>query len=205
MSDYQHDIFLSYRRLGNATDWIKDHLIPVLKSALAQELGRDPEIYFDNQLEGAMTWPVTLGSHLARSRVLVCLWSKTYLKSQWCSKELALIWEREKKLQLRTPQHPHGITAVYTIHDGETIPETLKICQTLAITEFFNPMMRLDSPTREGFFNLICQHADTLATMIQNAPAFDETWETNCTEAFFDQFYDALPADANPSPPRYTR
>jgi hypothetical protein len=204
MHDYEYDIFLSYRRLGAASDWVKNHFKPVLKSALAPELGRDPEIYFDNRVETGATWPVELGRNLGRSRILICLWSRTFLSSEWCKKELNLMWKREQILGLRTPAHPNGVVAVSIIHDGETMPDELSISQRSEIAEFYNPMMRIDSPKRESFFTKMQSCAAGIAEMIECAPPFDETWEHEAAEEVYEVYLAGQPP-RQPTQPRYTQ
>lgn len=204
LSDYEFDIFLSYRRLGDASEWVGTHFVPVLKNVLSQELGRNPKIFFDSRIETGSTWPVDLGRCLGRSRILICLWSRTFLLSEWCKKELNLMWTREKALGLRSPTQPHGVVALSIVHDGETIPDELGICQNAEIIEFFNPMMRDDSPTRERFFSHMQSCAVGLAEMIENAPPYQESWEKAAVNELYQTFF--LPeASRQPLPPRFTR
>ena len=87
--DYTYDVFISYPRRGETSVWVQTHFEPALRHCLALELDRDPKIYFDQKLKPGATWTIELGRKLARSRVLVSLWTRNYLRSEWCALELA--------------------------------------------------------------------------------------------------------------------
>src|SRR5450755_2382085 len=106
---YQHDIFISYRRNAEAFIWIKDHFLPLLTLHVELELGRAPSIYVDDQIESGASWPVSLGTALGGSRVLIPLWSGNYLSSVWCTEELSHMLGREREAKLRTVERPHGV------------------------------------------------------------------------------------------------
>lgn len=99
LPDYDHDIFISYSRVGATSVWLERHLVPMLSERLELELGRTPSIFFDKALSAGGTWPVELGRKLARSRILMALWSKPYLTSSWCAREMAVMRAREDKLK----------------------------------------------------------------------------------------------------------
>ena len=55
---YQYDIFISYRRLGDARSWIDNYFVPLIENHLSQELGRKPMIFIDSQIETGDSWPI---------------------------------------------------------------------------------------------------------------------------------------------------
>ena len=150
MQDYRHDIFISYSRVGATSQWLERHLVPMLSERLELELGRDASIYFDSALSAGGTWPVQLGQALARSRILLALWSKPYLTSEWCARELAIMRAREDKLNLRSPAKPNGTIFISVIHDGETMPDTLNMIQTSEIKEFYNCLLYTSPSPRDA-------------------------------------------------------
>src|SRR5687767_2921927 len=103
---YTHDIFISYRRNPETVAWIKDHLVPLLEMRLEQELGKIPDIFFDEELEAGGTWPVDLATELSCSKVLLSLWSASYLHSGWCALELAQMYAREQAHNCRSVENP---------------------------------------------------------------------------------------------------
>src|SRR5206468_1272389 len=113
-----HDVFISYRRDDLTRAWIEKHFIPLLSTHVFLELGRHPDFYIDVQLESGTTWPLSLGTALGTSRIIIPLWSKTYLNSIWCSSEISHMLEREIKTGSRTVQKPGGLVFPTVIHDG---------------------------------------------------------------------------------------
>ncbi|MEM6542838.1 MAG: TIR domain-containing protein, partial [Bacteroidota bacterium] len=131
--DYLYDVFISYPRRGETSKWVEDHFFPALYHCLSLELDREPKIYFDKMLEQGSTWPIELGNNLASSRILLSLWTRNYLNSEWCSLELAHMLAREKENRLRTMDNPKGIISLPIIHDGDTIPTFLNKIQKIEI------------------------------------------------------------------------
>lgn len=93
--------FLSYaRRDAKGNPWLEDFY-----TRLAQEIGRaaglpasieETEIgFYDKEgLEPGVKWPDALAEALQSSRVLVCLYSRSYFKSEYCGKEFAVFSSR---------------------------------------------------------------------------------------------------------------
>jgi hypothetical protein len=200
---YLHDVFISYRRDPQVVLWIREHFVPLLQLRLGYELGNAPDIYTDERIEAASTWPVELANELASSRILISLWSKNYLNSRWCSLELAHMVARERSYNCRTPANPSGIVVFAVVHDGETIPHDLQIVQRIEIQKSFNVRMRRDSPRAEELDAIITDSAPGIASAIQNAPEFKPSWSEEAARAFFDQFHQGtLPSQL--SVPRFT-
>jgi hypothetical protein len=187
--DYAHDIFISYRRDPEVVSWIQDHLVPLLRLHVGHELGDPPNIYTDQRIEGGATWPVDLGIALARSKVLISLWSGNYLHSKWCTLELAHMVAREKGEGCRTPQNSLGVVFFLIVHDAESIPADLKAIQRVDIIKCFSVRMRRDSNTAEELDKLVTENARAIALLIQNAPQFRENWPEQTATAFFNQFH----------------
>jgi TIR domain len=190
---YTHDIFISYRRDPETVAWIKEHLSPLLRLRLGMELGNHPDIYTDERLEAGGTWPVDLGRELARSKVLISLWSANYLHSQWCTLELAHMVARERAKNLRTPQNPSGIVLLVVIHDGDAIPHDLQVVQRIEIQKCFNVRMRRDSTRAEELDAILTEKAAGIARAIREAPQFEVNWPEEAARAFFDQFHHKSP------------
>src|SRR3954451_9800243 len=97
---YRHDVFISYKRELNWTDWTRDHFKELLKSYLQQDLGRTPDVFLDEHLESdfGIDWVRGLGTHLATAKVIVVLFSRDYFASDWCVHELDLAMERAQSL-----------------------------------------------------------------------------------------------------------
>src|SRR5512146_1527304 len=95
---YHWDVFISYRRAGNVTGWVQNHLHPVLVSCLADELDRPPQVFVDNQMEVGTYWPDELANAQRMASYLLAVWSPPYFTSPWCVAELHSMWAREQLL-----------------------------------------------------------------------------------------------------------
>jgi hypothetical protein len=96
MQDYEHDIFVSYRRSDQDwVRWIRDCLVRVLRSLLRPALGQ-VSVYMDEAIETGASWPNHIALNHARSKILVAVLSRDYFQSDWCRLELALMRHREK-------------------------------------------------------------------------------------------------------------
>ncbi|HKG23709.1 MAG TPA: TIR-like protein FxsC, partial [Blastocatellia bacterium] len=142
MSDYW--FFLSYAK----RDALDNHYLKKFYKDLAQAVGRaaaldssvaDSEIgFFDGQgIETGDSWRGTLTEALQTSRVLVCLFSRSYFNSEFCGKEfhvfrarledyrrsskakerpaliLPVLWDNPFKL----PKMPAAVTEMQYTHD----------------------------------------------------------------------------------------
>lgn len=134
--EYQYDVFVSYKRYGEWTNWVQE-FSKVLRDHLGMELGRKAEIWTDQQLEAGTDWPKDLALKLATSRVVVPLFSKMYFGSTWCLKELYAAKFKENQLGLRSPLCPQGIIVPAQIHDGERrdLPDYLHDCCDIHATD----------------------------------------------------------------------
>src|SRR5262245_28673833 len=106
MADYEHHIFISYRRMDDEwVRWTRENFVRTLRSLLRPALG-SVSIYMDEQIETGASWPAHLAHAHARSRLLVPILSRDYFSSDWCRLELSLMFHREKQLCFRTPANP---------------------------------------------------------------------------------------------------
>lgn len=93
MFEFEHDLFISYAHLDNGRlyesdqGWI-DLLHQRLEIRLAQLLGEEPKIWRDRKLRGYDYFSPEILIHLSQSALIVCVLSPSYIKSEWCPKEL---------------------------------------------------------------------------------------------------------------------
>ncbi|AXX31228.1 hypothetical protein APASM_3863 [Actinosynnema pretiosum subsp. pretiosum] len=144
LDGYQFDVFLSYRRSGqgNAAAWVRDHFHRMLVDCLADELGRT-EVFIDLEVETGVEWPSLLRDALARSKVLVAVWSPPYFHSPWCLAEWWTMEAGERALAGTT-------RLVYPLRysDGELFPEEAKLRQHFDVRGC--PTRTPCSPVRTG-------------------------------------------------------
>jgi hypothetical protein len=173
---YKNDIFISYRRDPETLEWINKHLVPLLSLRLNFELGRAPSIFIDTQLETGVSWKNQLGNELAQSRILFILWSGNYLNSQWCTLEMSLMLERERKTKRRTAQNPRGLVIPAFIHDGSEFPYKASDIQYFEIQKTFNVRMAKDSVLAEELDSILTTQAPAIAKAIVEAPPWRKEW-----------------------------
>lgn len=178
MPDYKHHIFVSYRRSDEDwVRWTRDNLIRSLRSLLRPSLGA-VEIYLDELIETGASWPNHLALNLSRSRLMIAVLSRDYFQSDWCKLELALMHEREKSTNLRTPANPFGLIIPLIIDDGDCFPIEVQQMQGEPLHKFANPFIRIDSPKQEELTEILKDRVcPVIEKALANVPAFDTQWE----------------------------
>jgi hypothetical protein len=186
--DYDYDVFLSYRRSNFWPKYVKEHFLPKFRHWLGATLGREPEIYFDEEvIRVGDTWPRHLADGLAHSRVLVCLWTKEYFSSEWCKRELSHMLARRQFLT-EGPQGPPRLIFAVLLHDSEDIDEILTDIQQLPLQKYCNPWMYRHGITAERLSMRIEKFATDVAGAVAQAPNFDPGWAKLTGEEFWGLF-----------------
>jgi hypothetical protein len=119
---YEQDVFISYRRDTNAAEWLRLYLHPRLKQWLKEELGREPVIYVDWEMETGTIWPEKLRRALLRSRCLLPIFSPPYFTSNWCLAELHSFLARHQQLGMGMVDAPDGLIFPVIFSDGDSFP-----------------------------------------------------------------------------------
>lgn len=189
--DYEYDIFISYRRHLFTREWIDKHFIPLLEFWVEFELGRKPLIYIDTQLDEDIgtTWPIKLGQKISCSKILIPLWTKNYLNSQWCTCEISHMLTREIKTGCRIPPNDNGLVIPVIIQDGETLPINLSVIQKLDVKDYFKARMREDSREAEALEDKIKAIAGSIAKCINSVPEWQSDWKITAVNEFYNLFY----------------
>ena len=115
--DYQHNVFISYKRDPIQDAWLRDHFVRLFSAAVREEIagacGRLPAgIFFDqavisdenrqfdlNGIDPGQQWRDALADALKSSRCLVALWSPLYFFSEWCKTEWTTFRKRSDQLR----------------------------------------------------------------------------------------------------------
>jgi hypothetical protein len=188
VSEYEYHIFVSYRRSdGDWVRWTRDNFVKPLRSLLRPALG-NVRVFLDEQIETGSDWPMHLSRALSRSRLMIPVLSRDYFNSAWCRLELALMVEREKQSQLRTPQQPEGLILPFVIDDGDSFPPEVQAMQAEKIHEFANPWILPTSPRHEEFTQRLHDWCPCVERALQRVPSYDSAWEQLARERFQDQF-----------------
>jgi hypothetical protein len=189
MSDYEHHIFLSYRRFDDDwRRWTRENFVRTLKSLLQPGLG-DVKIYVDESMENGASWPQHLALNLSRSRLMVAVFSRQYFQSDWCTSELSLMRHRETLTNLRTSSNPLGLIIPVVIDDGNCFPIEVQSMKAEPLHEYANPFMKIDSPNHEVFASILKNKiCPAIEVGLKNVPAFDPSWEQIACNQFENTF-----------------
>lgn len=188
MSDYEYDIFISYRRMNEDwVRWTKENFVRPLRALLLPALG-NVRIFFDDQIETGVSWPEHLARAHTRSRLLIPILSRAYFSSEWCRLELALMCEREKQLGLRNPGNPAVLILPFIIDDGDQFPPEVQAMQSEKIHGYANPWIRPDSSTFQEFAQYLQAWCPRLVDALQAVPQFNSGWEALAFDEFSQTF-----------------
>jgi hypothetical protein len=189
---YQHDIFVSYKRHPETLEWIKEHFLPLLDLQVGLELGVDPEIYvheITDQIPAGTAWPAELGEEIGNSKILIALWSGTYVNSVWCMRELCSMMARELETSTKDSLKKYRLVIPVVVHDGDKIPQGLALTQRLDLRACYNTRMRRDSAKAEELSDKIQKHAPGIAGAIAHAPEWKEKWTLEAAQKLFNLYY----------------
>lgn len=175
-TDYDYDVFVSYRRHGLWLPWVQSNFEPLFRHWLGEELGRPARVFIDYITPAGNTWPLGLAKALATSKSMVCLLSRTYFSSTWCVTEFGQMRAREEKLGLRVPARPDGLIVPATLHDGDSFPSEVRVIQQAQLQAYANTRMAPNSPRAEELERAIRAWVPDVAAAIGRAPVFDPTW-----------------------------
>jgi TIR domain-containing protein len=194
---YEFDVFLSYRRAGKWPRFVQQQFVPMLDHWLSTELGEEARIFFDvNDIDTGQSWPERLADGVANSRLMLCLWSKEYFRSKWCTAEMAHMLARREAAAIEGRRPPLIIAAV--LHDGEAFPAEIGDIQRFPIQPYANPWMREDSPKAEALSEEIRSLAASIHKASGLAPDFNPDWRALATERFQHLFLEGKPPQIRP-------
>ncbi len=188
MSDYEHEIFISYRR--SDPDWVRwtlDYFVKPLRSLLRPALG-DVKIFVDSQIETGNSWPAHLARAHSRSKLIIPILSRDYFNSDWCRLELALMHHREQCAGFRTPGNPSVLILPFVIDDGDCFPPEVQDMQGEPIHDFASPWNLPNTPKHELFAEKLRLWCPRVQSALDGIPAFDPTWEQTAQEQFKEAF-----------------
>lgn len=188
MPDYEHHLFISYRRSDKRwTRWARENVADALATLLRPALG-DVRVFVDDRVETGISWPGRLARALARSRLLVPLLSRDYFNSDWCRLELALMRHREDRCRLRCLSNPAVLIVPFVYDDGECFPDEVREMQPKDIYDYANPFVHPDSPNFENFAEVLRGECPRLVAALETVPPFDPEWERIAYDQFRGRF-----------------
>lgn len=177
MTGYEFDVFLSYRRAGSVTDWMRNHFWPVLQECLTDELPTEPSIFLDVGMRTGTHWPAELERGLRRTRLLLAVWTPTYFTSPWCLAEWRTMRAREAALGLGTVNHPGGLVYPVVFADWQSFPPAAKECSHRDLKRWNMPLAQYrNTSDYVDFYREMRSLAEELATAITRAPDWSADW-----------------------------
>ena len=188
MPDYEHDIFISYRRMDlEWVQWTQQNFLRPLRVLLRPALGQ-LRIFADNQIETGASWPARIARAHARSRILIPILSRDYFNSEWCRLELALMHHREKLIGYRTPSQADVLILPVVIDDGDCFPPEVQDMQAEGIHRFAQPFMSPEGALQEAFAAHLKEWCPRIEEALQTIPPFDPEWERLAQAEFAKMF-----------------
>jgi hypothetical protein len=173
-SNYEHDVFFSYKRHGLTLEWTRQ-VHTRLKFWLTEERGgREAKLFVDeDSIEVGDRWPDKLKEALRLSRCMVCVWSPSYFQSSWCVSEWKSFLARERRLNMQS----HGLIAPMRFHDGEHFPEEARVVQWTDIAAYTSTVPAFWTSQRAiELEDKLKEFAVGVAHVIQRAPEFEADW-----------------------------
>lgn len=173
-TDYEYDVFFSYRRNRLIEDWIVQ-VAGRIEFWLSQELGGTPaSVFFDREsIETGDRWPNRLRDAVRSSRCLVCIWCPSYFQSSWCVSEWRSFRAREERLGLAA----HGLIVPAKFHDGEYFPREATDIQFADFAKYAATIPAFwQSQRAVEFEDLLRPFAHSVAAAVRRAPAFSPDW-----------------------------
>lgn len=176
---YEWDIFISYKRDELPKLWMEETFLKLFKGYLKEALGgREIKIYRDVEgIEGGANWPNSIKRALATSRCLVPILLPSYFQSEWCTKEMAVIYHRQERLGYSTVNNPGGLIVPLKIHDGDDFPPFVNNLQILDCNDYFivGEAFTL-TPGYVDFQRMLMKWVGDVAKAVKRAPEWNPEW-----------------------------
>ena len=181
--DYEHDIFISYKRGTDCEDWVRKTFKPLLIKVIRDYyLGDgDPRIFIDAEnIETGDAWPYEIKRALARSKCMLAVWSPSYFrKSDWCVIEFSVMKYRQEQLGLGPGKRPSSLIWPVMFRKLDPVPPFIKDIQILDLSDFNCIISEEgDFKTYSNFKKSFVSQIESLANIIANAPPWNAEWET---------------------------
>lgn len=178
MADYEHHIFISYRRSDDEwVRWTRQNFVRALSSLMRVSLDK-LSVFIDENIETGASWPAEIARHLARSRLMVAILSRAYFHSDWCRLELALMHHREQLARSGGGLNGHGLIIPVVIDDGECFPAEVQEMQCQKLHDFANPFIRIDSTRQEELAEVLRRNVcPVIERALKHIPDYDPKWE----------------------------
>jgi hypothetical protein len=190
--DYFYEVFVSYPREKQHERWVQQVFVDQLRRYLTNALGWEARIFHDRTGIGSGDeWPERLKVALARSKIMIPVWSVEYFSSDWCMAECSVIRQREDHFGFRTKANPAGLIHPVRLFDGRNYPPFAQRVQDGIDCNDFNHLTE-EHTKFEPYLKLveaIRNWAPQLAAGIERAPLWvpdmlSKAWLDDLVEAW---------------------
>lgn len=175
--DYEHDVFISYRRSSTAGTWVQNHFAPRLRARI-EDISPGLNIFWDTQMENGVNLSEDLQRRLRASRILLTVWSADYFRSGWCMSEWRSFAERQKMPGLFGDGQPVSLIFPIRYSDGDYYAAEAKA--TLVQYDFselsYPDQVFSQSPKYLDFDNLVRTVAGAVLPRVLAAPVWQSTF-----------------------------
>ncbi len=197
MTDYLHDIFLSYSNQPPFRDWVRDSFRPLFQGYLTDALQHKANVFFDRDgIAPGEAWPERLKKALAASRCLVTVWTGMYFQSDWCWYECSLMLHREQQLGYRTVTNPAGLIFPVVASDGDSLPSHVSTIQHIDLSKFARVGAGFARTTRYiKFQDVLGEWVPKVAAAVKAAPPWCHDW---LAQDWLDEAVRRFPKPADP-------
>lgn len=177
---YEYDVFVSYPHEDIHKKWLYDIFLKRFRTVLRNELLREPSLYLDTQENATgMSWQLKMENALARSRVLLPLWSIDYFLSVYCRAESIVFFHREAQLGYRTLENNNVLVLPIGLFDGAGYPKFAKKVLYLECVDYNHVYQNYpQTEAHSELMKLIDGFAKDVKNSIVAAPSWDAEWLT---------------------------
>ena len=169
---YEYDVFISYRRIYDWQAWVFTLFRPLLAKWLDLPRG-DRALFLDASEEQPGTrWPPRIAAGMARSKVLLSLWTPNYYdSSHWCRTELDFVLERERSCG------GYELVVPAVLNNIGSLREELQQRSPVDLSKYGN-IRSTESRLFEELGDVVRdQLAPAIRERLRDVPPFDPAWD----------------------------
>lgn len=177
MSGYEFDVFISYSRSNNSSNWVRNHFHARLLDCLDDQLGTTPRVFRDEEMERGVHWPNRLANALLRSKIMVAIYTAPYFRSRWCMAEWQSMRDREAMLGLTGSERAQGLVYPILVADSENFPPEARYRTWWDFKRWYRPDLVFQQTKRWlGFHQEVEKVAIDLARLLPQVPHWEPGW-----------------------------
>lgn len=176
-TDYVYDVFIGYQ-CNFIKPWVDRHFLPLFKFLLEGALGKEPAVFIPRSRESPSdAWPLYRQVALVHSKCLIAIWTPSYFKSQCCTQEYLVMFDREKQLGYRSLERPNGLVLPVIVSDGKHFPSFVPNISWFDCRNYAIPVPAFENtPMYIEFRDKMEEWVEDVAKAVSYAPIWNESW-----------------------------